>query len=76
MNSEAAANAGDQRSMLTAATFLGVGMGGFFDGILFHQILQTHNILSAKVPKTSIPNMLMAMPMQWRAALRSPSWAS
>jgi uncharacterized membrane protein len=31
---------------------IGIGMGGFFDGILFHQILQTHNMLSAKYPTT------------------------
>jgi uncharacterized membrane protein len=27
-------------------------MGGFVDGILFHQILQLHNMLSARIPNT------------------------
>lgn len=36
-----------RNSVLTAGVVLGVGMGGFVDGILFHQIIQTHNMLSA-----------------------------
>jgi uncharacterized membrane protein len=36
--------------LLTAATILGIGLGGFADGILLHQILQWHNMLSAKLP--------------------------
>ena len=34
------------RPLITAGFVLGVGMGGFIDGILFHQILQIHNMLS------------------------------
>lgn len=30
----------------TAATLLGISLGGFFDGILLHQILQWHHLLS------------------------------
>lgn len=40
---------------------MGIGLGGFFDGILFHQLLQIHNMLSAKFPKTSIANMEINM---------------
>jgi uncharacterized membrane protein len=36
--------------LLTAATILGIGAGGFADGIVLHQILQWHNMLSAKLP--------------------------
>lgn len=36
---------------------LGLGLGGFLDGILFHQILQVHAMLSARVPQTSMANM-------------------
>jgi uncharacterized membrane protein len=35
------------KSLRTAGILLGVGMGGFVDGILFHQIFQLHNMLSA-----------------------------
>ena len=37
----------NRRPLIAAATLLGIGMGGFVDGILFHQILQFHNMLSA-----------------------------
>jgi uncharacterized membrane protein len=42
---------------LTAAvTLIGVGMGGFVDGIVLHQILQWHNMLSAKLPPDTLLN--------------------
>jgi uncharacterized membrane protein len=44
----------NRRPLLVAGTMLGIGMGGFIDGILFHQILQTHNMLSAKFPTTQV----------------------
>jgi uncharacterized membrane protein len=34
-------------SLLWAGYLLGFGLGGFFDGILLHQILQWHHLLSA-----------------------------
>lgn len=34
------------RSLGWAGFLLGVGMGGFFDGILLHQVLQWHHLLS------------------------------
>ena len=34
------------RPLITAGFVLGVGMGGFIDGILFHQIMQIHNMVS------------------------------
>lgn len=36
---------------------LGIGLGGFVDGILLHQIWQVHAMLSAKVPLNSMENM-------------------
>jgi uncharacterized membrane protein len=41
-----------RRPLLSAGIALGIGMGGFVDGILFHQILQFHNMLSARIPNT------------------------
>jgi uncharacterized membrane protein len=49
------------RPLITAGTFLGIGLGGFFDGILFHQLLQIHSMLSAKFPTTNIANMEINM---------------
>jgi uncharacterized membrane protein len=36
------------RPLIAAGTALGIGMGGFVDGIVLHQLLQVHNMLSAK----------------------------
>ena len=35
------------RPLVRAGVVLGVGLGGFFDGIVLHQILQWHHMLSA-----------------------------
>src|SRR4051812_25233493 len=40
--------------LIAAGTLLGIGMGGFVDGIVFHQILQVHNMLSARYPKVGV----------------------
>ena len=42
------------RPLVMAGVWLGVGMGGFVDGILFHQILQLHNMLSNRVLRDSL----------------------
>lgn len=47
----------DRRPMISAGLLLGVGLGGFVDGIVFHQILQTHNMLSAVRPPDSVVNI-------------------
>jgi uncharacterized membrane protein len=36
---------------------LGLGLGGFFDGIVLHQILQWHHLLSAHLPPNSVANL-------------------
>jgi uncharacterized membrane protein len=42
---------------VAAGTVLGIGLGGFIDGILLHQIWQVHAMLSAKVPLDTMVNM-------------------
>jgi uncharacterized membrane protein len=44
-----------RRPLIAAGTALGIGMGGFIDGIVLHQLLQIHNMLSAKYPTRGIP---------------------
>ena len=39
--------------LLTTAMILGIGIGGFIDGIVLHQILQWHEMLSSKIPPTN-----------------------
>ena len=44
--------------LLWAGILLGLGFGGFFDGIVFHQILQWHHMLtSAGFPPDSVANL-------------------
>lgn len=38
--------------LTTASIVLGIGLGGFADGIMLHQILQAHEMLSNKIPAT------------------------
>lgn len=38
--------------LTTASMVLGIGLGGFIDGIVLHQILQWHEMLSNRVPAT------------------------
>lgn len=46
------------RPLAIAGLWLGLGLGGFFDGIVFHQILQWHHMLtSAGYPPTSVANL-------------------
>src|ERR671938_670753 len=43
---------------IAAGILLGVGLGGFFDGIVLHQILQWHHMLSSDgYPPTSVHNL-------------------
>lgn len=62
-----------QKPLVIAGIFTGVGLGGFFDGILFHQLLQTHNMLSARFPKTSVANM--EINMFWDGMFHSLTYA-
>lgn len=47
--------------LVAAGILLGVGLGGFVDGILFHQILQWHNMLSSRLPPTNLLAMKINM---------------
>jgi uncharacterized membrane protein len=41
-----------------AGIFLGLGLGGFFDGIVFHQVLQWHHMFtSAGYPANNLGNL-------------------
>ena len=47
-----------RRPLVTGGIWLGLGLGGFFDGIVFHQILQWHHMLtSAGYPPISVANL-------------------
>ena len=52
-------SAADAARFPTAAGLLfGIGLGGFFDGIVLHQVLQWHNMVtSAGYPPDSVANL-------------------
>lgn len=60
------------RPLIAAGITLGVGLGGFVDGILFLQILQVHNMLSAIHPKTTLVNA--EINMFWDGIFHSFAW--
>ena len=51
--------------LVSAGILLGVGLGGFADGIALHQILQWHNMLSSKLPPTNIVDLKVNMVWDW-----------
>ena len=52
------ANTHDRSFPAAAGILFGLGLGGFFDGIVLHQILQWHHMLtSAGYPATSVGNL-------------------
>ena len=52
------AEAVQERGVFRSGVLLGVGLGGFVDGIVLHQILQWHHMLtSAGYPPDSVPNL-------------------
>jgi uncharacterized membrane protein len=62
----------NERSVVTAGTLLGIGMGGFVDGILFHQLLQVHNMLSAKVDRNTVAGV--EINMFWDGLFHAFTW--
>ena len=65
--------AGNDRSpLLPAGVALGVGLGGFVDGIVFHQLLQTHGMLSALYPPDTVVNL--EFNMIWDGLFHAFTW--
>jgi len=60
------------RPAVAAALALGIGLGGFFDGVLFHQILQIHNMLSGWLPVTSLA--AAKVNMVWDGLFHAAVW--
>jgi uncharacterized membrane protein len=42
---------------ISAGILFGLGLGGFFDGIVLHQLLQWHHMLSSAVPPDTVSNL-------------------
>ncbi|MBC7413211.1 MAG: DUF2243 domain-containing protein [Bacteroidia bacterium] len=64
----------NMKPLIAAGTLMGIGMGGFVDGILFHQILQLHSMLSAKFPQDTIVNIKTSM--VWDGMFHLLTWVT
>ena len=62
----------DHGSVVAAGLLLGAGMGGFVDGIVLHQILQWHNMLSEIRPPTDLA--AMKYNMIWDGVFHAMTW--
>ncbi len=58
--------------LITAGLLMGAGLGGFVDGIFFHQILQWHNMLSARMPPNTLVNAKINM--FWDGVFHASVW--
>lgn len=58
--------------LVRAGLVLGIGLGGFVDGIVLHQILQWHNMLSALTPPTDL--VAMKYNMVWDGLFHALTW--
>jgi uncharacterized membrane protein len=58
--------------LVAAGMLLGTGLGGFVDGIVLHQILQWHNMLSARIPPTDVVDIKVNM--LWDGLFHAFTW--
>lgn len=58
--------------LVSAGTFIGIGLGGFVDGIVFHQVLQVHNMLSAVIPPDDL--LRTKINMVWDGYFHAAVW--
>lgn len=65
-------NGKNKSPLLAAGVLIGAGMGGFVDGIVFHQILQIHNLLSARIPPDNLVNAKINM--FWDGVFHAAVW--
>lgn len=61
-----------RRPLIVAGVILGLGLGGFVDGIVLHQILQWHQMLSSVRPPTTIAQMKLNM--VWDGLFDAATW--
>ncbi len=60
--------------LVAAGLVLGIGFGGFVDGIVLHQMLQWHNMLSSVVPPVDL--VAMKYNMIWDGAFHALTWTA
>ena len=64
--------ANSRAPLISAGLLLGTGLGGFVDGIVLHQILQWHNMLSSVRPPDDLVSMKYNM--IWDGLFHAFTW--
>jgi uncharacterized membrane protein len=59
--------------LLCAGVLIGAGLGGFLDGIVLHQVLQWHHLLSSRVPPVDL--RAIKFNMVWDGVFHLLTWA-
>jgi uncharacterized membrane protein len=62
----------NQGELLAAGLMLGAGLGGFVDGILLHELLQWHHMVSSKVPPVDL--FALKLNMLWDGLFHAFAW--
>lgn len=62
----------DNHGRMMAGLLLGIGMGGFLDGIALHQLLQWHNMLSSELPVVDLVSAKVNM--FWDGVFHAFTW--
>lgn len=60
------------KPLVAAGILMGAGMGGFVDGIVFHQILQFHNMVSGWLPPSNLVDAKVNM--FWDGVFHAAVW--
>jgi uncharacterized membrane protein len=61
-------------SVAAAVVLIGIGMGGFVDDIVFHQLLQWHELISNKLPPVTL--QAKSINMFWDGLFHVLCWAA
>jgi len=59
-------------ALIAAGCLLGAGLGGFLDGIVLHQILQWHNMLSTRIAPVDV--VAIKVNMLWDGIFHAFTW--
>jgi uncharacterized membrane protein len=62
----------DRTPLIAAGLFLGLGLGGFADGIALHQILQWHHMLSSRMLPVTV--VAIKYNMIWDGLFHALTW--
>jgi uncharacterized membrane protein len=68
-------DAPNRMPLLRAGVVLGIGLGGFFDGIVLHQLLQWHHMLTSYGhPDNTVPGL--EVNTTWDGIFHSATWVA